>query len=91
MNGHTFSVAVSPQAPSDDAVAATTRSHDRQSGWLTVVEAARYLRLPCPGGRAPTSVYKIAHEIGSFVGGRWLIAADDLNQWIRRHTHGGPA
>ena len=62
--------------------------HDRQPDWLNVVDAARYLRLPCPGGRAPTSVYEIAREIGSFVGGRWLIAADDLNQWVRRRASG---
>jgi hypothetical protein len=88
MDGHTFSVSVTPQAPGDDAATATTSGHDHQSGWLTMVEAARYLRLPCPGGRAPTSVYKIAQEIGSSVGGRWLIHADDLNQWIRRHAQG---
>lgn len=88
MNGHTFSVSVSHQAPGDDAVTAAPSGHDHQSGWLTMVEAARYLRLPCPGGRAPTSVYEIAHEIGSRVGGRWLIAADDLDRWVRQQAHG---
>ncbi len=88
MNGHTFSVSVSPQAPSDDAVTSSLGGHDHQPDWLNVVEAARYLRLPCPGGRAPISVYEIAHEIGSRVGGRWLIAADDLDRWIRRQAHG---
>lgn len=88
MSGHTFSVSVSPRAPGDDAVTAATSRHHNQPRWLTIVEAAKYLRLSCPGGRAPTSVYEIAHEIGSRVGGRWLIAADDLDQWIRQHPRG---
>jgi hypothetical protein len=47
MSGHTFSVTVSPLAPVEGVVAAPMSQHERQPDWLNVVDAARYLRLPC--------------------------------------------
>lgn len=59
--------------------------------WLTVAQAARYMGMASPGGRAPTSTYEIAREIGSLVGNRWLIHSSDLDEWIRQQGRGRAA
>jgi hypothetical protein len=88
MNGHTWSVTLTPQKQNRVAVprepAKPTPPTQR---WLTVTQAARYMGLATPGGRAPTSTY----EIGSLVGNRWLIHSDDLDEWIRQQGRGWPA
>lgn len=58
------------------------------SPWLTVTDAARRLGYPVKAGRAPNSVYGIAHEIGHRVNGRLLIHVDELDGYVRRHNSG---
>jgi hypothetical protein len=50
---------------------------------MTVVDAARYAGFPCTNGRAPNSFYKVAEKIAYRFHGRWLIARDDLDAYIR--------
>jgi Helix-turn-helix domain len=89
MNGHTWSVTLIPQKQGRVAVLPEpAESVPPTQRWLTVPQAARYLGLATPGGRAPTSTYEVAREIGSFVGNRWLIHSNDLDEWIRQQGRG---
>jgi hypothetical protein len=89
MTRHTCSITVTPSIDGPSSRYEPTKQ--TASRWLTVPQAARYLGLECPGGRAPTSVYEIANAIGFVVGGRWLIDVDDLDQWVRSRRQGASA
>lgn len=92
MNGHSWAITLTPQkqdrvaAPREPAKPAAPTQR-----WLTVAQAARYMGMASPGGRAPTSTYEIAREIGSLVGNRWLIHSSDLDEWIRQQGRGRAA
>jgi hypothetical protein len=90
MNEKGWAITITPQR---NVVATHPHAHKRaeraeKSGWLTMPQAARYLGLESAGGRAPTSVYVIAHEIGHFVGNRWLVHTEDLDAWVRGYGRG---
>ena len=53
--------------------------------WLTVLDAARHLGYACVNGRAPSTIYEIAQEIGHKVNRRdWRLHVDDLDTYVRR-------